>query len=135
MPSDNDVDKKTVGKAFIVEINGQFVPVKSYSGGDPQAEKALERPSPLKIEFYVTADNRIVAKLANAILKKRRKNNFVITIKELARDRKTIVRTIQYLDCSMHSYELPELLVTKNQALVEKAVIQARRRRVIKGRR
>lgn len=35
-----DVDTKTVGKAFRVEIQGQFLPIKSYSGGDLTAEKA-----------------------------------------------------------------------------------------------
>ncbi|NVM29615.1 MAG: hypothetical protein HWN65_12305 [Candidatus Helarchaeota archaeon] len=35
-----DVDTKTVGKAFRVEIKGQFLPIKSYSGGDLTAEKA-----------------------------------------------------------------------------------------------
>ncbi len=35
-----DVDTKTVGKAFKVEVNGQFLPIKSYSGGDLTAEKA-----------------------------------------------------------------------------------------------
>ena len=35
-----DVDSREVGKAFKVEINGQFLPIKSYSGGDLTAEKA-----------------------------------------------------------------------------------------------
>ena len=134
MPNSEQADMKTVAKAFRVEINGQYLPIKSYSGGDPVAEMSSDKPSPLRFEFYVTADNRLVAKLANDILKNRRKNNFVITVKELGRDRKTVVRTIQYLDCRMLSYELPELLVTKDTALVEKAIIQAKRRRVSKGR-
>ena len=134
MPNYEQADMKTVAKAFRVEVNGQSLPIRSYSGGDPVAEMSSDEPSLLRFEFYVTADNRLVAKLANDILKNRRKNNFVITVKELGRDRKTVVRTIQYLDCRMLSYELPELLVTKDTALVEKAIIQAKRRRVSKGR-
>ena len=35
-----DVDKKVVGKAFRVEVDGVFLPIKSYSGGDITGEKA-----------------------------------------------------------------------------------------------
>lgn len=36
---DKDVDTKVVSKAFKVEVNGQFLPVKAYSGGSPTSTK------------------------------------------------------------------------------------------------
>ncbi len=35
-----DVDKKVVAKGFRCEVDGVFLPIKSYSGGDLTAEKA-----------------------------------------------------------------------------------------------
>ena len=43
-----EADTKTVGKAFKVEINGQFLPVKSYSGGDPAGESESPSDDPFK---------------------------------------------------------------------------------------
>jgi len=117
----NTVDTKTVSKAFKVEINGQYVPVKSYSGGDLTAEKAEASTggaiheqstighnyiSEITLTAYITPNQKVLSDVANMVANQGKNERFTITITELAKD-KSPVKTFVYDDCMFTSLDFP----------------------------
>lgn len=137
----SDVDTKTVGKAFKVEINGQFLPIKSYSGGDPIAEKAEASSgssqhnestvghnslSDLKIVAYITPNQKILSDAVHAVVNQGKNERFTIAITELAKD-KSVVKTFVYEDCLLTSLDFPTLSAHGGEILCETATFKPTR--------
>jgi phage tail-like protein len=131
----DDVDTKVVGKAFKVEINGQFLPIKSYSGGDPVAEKAEASSggskqneatvghnyiSELTLQAFMTPTQKIFADAAHKVANLGQNERFTITITELAKD-KSVVKTFVYDNCLLTSLDFPRLNAHSGEILVETA--------------
>jgi phage tail-like protein len=132
------VDTKVVGKAFKVEINGQFLPIKSYSGGDPVAEKAEASSgssqhnectmghnsvSELTLQAYITPNQKVLADAADAIANKGQNDRFTITITELAKD-KSVVKTFVYDNCLLTSLDFPTLSAHGGEILCQTATFK-----------
>ncbi len=115
----SEVDQKTVGKAFKVEINGQFIPVKSYSGGDLTAEKAEASSgssqhnessmghndiTELTLVSYITPTCMVLSDAADAVANKGQNLRYTITLTEMAKD-KSVVKTHVYDDCLLTSMD------------------------------
>ncbi len=114
-----NVDTKVVGKAFKVEINGQFIPIKSYSGGDVTAEKAEASSgtsqhnestmghnyiTELTLVNFITPTCMTLSDAADAVANKGKNERFTITITEMAKD-KSVVKTHVYDDCLLTSMD------------------------------
>jgi hypothetical protein len=134
----SDVDTKTVGKAFKVEINGQFLPIKSYSGGDLTAEKAEASSgasqhnestmghnyiTDLTIVAYVTPNQKILADAMNEVANQGKNERFTITITEMAKD-KSVVKTFVYDQCLITSLDFPTMDAHGGEILCETATFK-----------
>jgi len=132
------VDTKVVGKAFKVEINGQFLPIKSYSGGDPVAEKAEASSgaskhneatighnniSELTLQAYITPNQKILADAADAVANKGQNERYTITITELAKD-KSVVKTFVYDNCLLTSLDFPTMNAHGGEILCQTATFK-----------
>lgn len=108
-----DVDTKTVAKAFKVEINGNFVPCVTYSGGDITGEKAEASSgasqhnestmghnyiTELSLVTFVTPDDNTFSDAANAVANQGKNERYTITITEMAKD-KSVIKTFVYDNC------------------------------------
>jgi hypothetical protein len=117
----SEVDTKTVAKAFKVEINGRFLPIKGYSGGDLTAEKAEASSgasqqnestighnyiTELTLVAFMTPDQNILTDAMNAVANKGQNERFTITITELAKD-KSVIKTFVYDQCLITSLDYP----------------------------
>ena len=129
-----DVDTKTVGKAFKVEINGQFLPIKSYTGGDPVAEQAPGAQqsgtgqidlTPLTLVAIMTPDQKILGDAAHKVANLGKNERYTITITEMAKD-KSVVKTFVYGDCLLASLDFPALnaRARKNDYAIETATFR-----------
>ena len=130
-----EADTKTVGKAFKCEINGQFAPIKSYSGGDLQAEKAEASSgssqhnestmghnaiNELTIVAYITPTYKGLTDGMAAVANQGKNERFTITITELAKDGST-VKTFVYDQCLMTSLDFPTMDANGGEILCETA--------------
>lgn len=135
------VDTKVVGKAFKVEINGQFLPIKSYSGGDPVAEKAAASSgsskhnestighnsiSELTLQAYITPNQKILSDAADAVANKGLNERYTITITEMAKDKST-VKTFVYGDCLLTSLDFPTMNAEGGEILCQTATFKPER--------
>ena len=131
-------DTKVVGKAFKVEINGQFLPVKSYSGGDLTAEKAEASSSAsqhnettmghnyitdLTIVAYLTPNQKILADAMAAVANQGKNERFTITITEMAKD-KSVIKTFVYDQCLITSLDYPTMDAHGGEILCETATFK-----------
>jgi len=138
MPSSQDVDTKVVGKAFKVEINGQFLPIKSYSGGDPQAEKAEASTgasqhnestmghnfiSELTLVAYVVPKKKVLTDAVHKVANQGKNERFTITITEMAKD-KSVVKTFVYDQCLLTSLDYPMMSAHSGAILTERATFK-----------
>jgi phage tail-like protein len=127
-----------VGKAFKVEINGQFLPIKSYSGGDLTAEKAEASSgssqhnestighnyiTDLTIVAYVTPDCKVLTDAMNAVANQGKNERYTITITELAKD-KSVVKTFVYDQCLITSLDYPTMDAHGGEILCETATFK-----------
>jgi hypothetical protein len=133
-------DGKAVGKAFKVEVDGCFIPVKSLSGGQPLAEKAtatagaapirlkVARPaiSELTIVAYATTTQKVLAAAAHAVANQGQRKRFRITIAELAKDGR-VAKTFVYHDCLFTGLDFPRLDPRGNEILCETATFKPER--------
>jgi hypothetical protein len=141
MPADEEVDTKVVGKAFKVEITpGGFIPIKSYSGGNPVSEKAETSAgasksgtatprgsvSELKLEAYITANNKVLATAAHRVANLGAHERFTVTITELAKD-KSVVKTFTIFDCLFTSLDFPKVSAQCGEILTETATFKPER--------
>jgi len=141
MPADEEADKKVVGKAFKVEITGGgFLPIRSYSGGDPASGKAEASAgasksgeasprgsvSELKLEAYITANNKVLATAAHRVANLGAHERFTITITELAKD-KSVVKTFTFVDCLFTSLDFPKVSSHGGEILTETATFKPER--------
>lgn len=139
-------DKKTVSNAFKVEINGQFLPIKSYSGGSPITEKP-EASSPLpgtkqeqalsggtlskgqqaiselSLTAYITPDQNILTDAMNAVANQGKNERFTITVTEMAKD-KSVVKTVIYEKCLITSLDFPTMDANGGEILCETATFK-----------
>jgi phage tail-like protein len=137
----SDVDTKTVGKAFKVEINGQFLPIKSYSGGDLTAEKAEASSgasqhnectmghnyiTELTLVAYITPTSRTLSDGMNAVANQGKNERFEITVSEMAKD-KSVVKTFVYQNCLLTSLDFPRFDAHGGQILCETATFKPER--------
>jgi hypothetical protein len=138
MPSSPQADTKTVGKAFKVEINGQFVPVKSYSGGDLTAEKAEASSgtsqhnestmghnyiTELTLVAYMVPNKKTLTDAAHQVANLGKNERFTITITELAKD-KSVIKTFEYRDCLLTSLDYPMMSSRSGAVLTERATFK-----------
>jgi hypothetical protein len=136
MPDQADI--KVVGKAFRVEVNGQFLPIKSYDGGDPIAEKAEASTgssqynectmghnsmSELTLVAYITPNQKILADAAHMVANEGKNERFTITIQELAKD-KSPVKTFNYYDCLLTSLDFPTCSAQGGEYLCQTATFK-----------
>ena len=134
----DEVDTKTVGKAFKVEINGQFLPIKSYSGGDLTAEKAEASSgssqhnestighnyiTELTLVAFMTPTFKVLSDAADAIANKGKNERYTITVTELAKDRSPI-KTFTYENCLLTSYDFPRFDAYGGEILCETATFK-----------
>lgn len=116
-----DVDQKTVAKAFKVEVNGNFVPCISYSGGDLTGEKAEASSgssqhnestmghnyiTELTLVSFITPDDNTFSDAANAVANQGKNERYTITITEMAKD-KSVIKDLVYDDCLLTSMDFP----------------------------
>ncbi len=116
------VDTKTHAKGFKVEVNGNFTPCVSYSGGDLTGEKAeassgssqtnestmgLNTITELTLVSFVTPDDNTISDAA-ALLSTYPGGRYTITITEMAKDKST-VRTFVYGNCLLTSMDFPSV--------------------------
>lgn len=110
-----EVDRKVVGKAFTVEINGTFVPVKSYSGGDitedPDVRHEEEEREPvypyvteLNLVLFMTPSLAWLSLDKEAAKPDKDKGRFSITIHEQNED-DSPKRSLFYEDCILSSLD------------------------------
>jgi len=133
-----DVDTKVVGKAFKVEINGQFVPVKSFSGGDLTAEKAEASSgasqhnettmghnyiTELTLVAYITPDCKVLSDAAKMVANQGKNERFTITITEMAKD-KSVIKTFVYDQCLITSLDFPTMDAHGGEILCETATFK-----------
>ncbi len=126
-----DVDTKTVAKAFKCEINGQFLPVKSYSGGDLTGEKAEASSgssqhnestmghnyvTELTLVSYITPTNMALSDAANAVANQGKNERYTITITEMAKD-KSVVKTFVYDNCLLTGMDFPTVDASSGEIL------------------
>ena len=126
----DNVDKKVVGKAFTVEINGEFVPANSFSGGDLQAETAEASSGSsqhnestmghnyitnLTLESFFTPDSHTIQHLVMEWIEETG-GPVDVTITELAKD-KSVVKTYLYSDCVPVSYVPPRVAADGGEIL------------------
>ena len=136
-----DPDIKVVGKAFKVEINGQFLPIKSYSGGDPVAEKAEASSgasqhnectmghnsvAELTLVSYITPTSRTLSDGMNAVANQGKNKRFTITIAQMAKD-KSVIKTFVYKNCLLTSLDFPRFDAYGGQILCETATFKPER--------
>ncbi|MCP4602736.1 MAG: hypothetical protein GY847_19845 [Proteobacteria bacterium] len=130
----NEADTKVVGKALKVEINGQYLPVKSYKGGEPVRERSSRRTkskqssgpisvSELTIQAYVTPNQKILSDAADQVVNKGQNKLFTITIFELAKD-KSVVKTFVYNNCLLTSLDYPTLSAQGGEILCQTATFK-----------
>ena len=127
---DDDVDQKVVAKAFTVEINGEFIPVVSYSGGDITGEKAEASSGSsqhnestmghnyitnLTLESFFTADSHMIQDLVMGWIQESG-GPVDVTITELAKD-KSVLKTYLYADCIPVSYVPPRVAANADELL------------------
>jgi hypothetical protein len=134
MPLDS-IDQKTVGKVFKVEINGQYLPIKSYSGGDPVSTSTdssdqisstighIATFSELTLVAYVTSDQKILADAMAQVVNEGKNARFQITVTEMAKD-KSVVKTFVYDECLMTSLDFPRMDSHSSEVLLEVATFQ-----------
>jgi hypothetical protein len=131
-------DKKVVGKAFKVEINGRFLPIKSYTGGELVIEEADTKhgTSPqgestpghnyvteLTLQAYITPTQKVLAEAADQVAHLKQQQRFIITITELAKD-KSAVKTFVYENCLFTSLDYPRLSSQGGEILCETATFK-----------
>jgi len=133
--SQDAADKKVVGKAFKVEINGQFLPIKSYSGGKPSSTKAVrsrhgkmrrgarKSVTELTLVAYITPDQNILADMATKIANQGKNERFKITVTEMAKD-KSVVKTFVYDECLFTSLDFPTLSSSSGEILCQTATFK-----------
>lgn len=121
----NGADIKVVGKAFKVEINGQFLPIKSYSGGDPSAEKvepsagsapAAEttlgpsKISELTLQAYITPTQKVLSDAADLVCNKGQDTRFKISLADYVKAGTAYYRRTKTFDpCLITSLDFPSL--------------------------
>ena len=133
-----EVDVKSVGKSFTVEVNGQFLPIKSYSGGDLTGEKAEASSgssqydkstmghsyiTELTLVVYLTPNQNVLADLANEVANLGKNSRATITITEKAKD-KSVVKTFVYDQCLLTSLDFPTIDPSGGELLCETATIK-----------
>jgi hypothetical protein len=130
--SAGDVDTKVVGKDFTVEINGQFIPTQSYSGGNLQAETAEASSGSSQHNESTMGHNYITELTLTAFFTSNTQERVIpnlvmewiqetgepvdVTITELAKD-KSVVKTYLYLDCVPVSYVPPRVAANAGEML------------------
>jgi len=117
----SEVDTKVVGKAFKCEINGQFVPILSYSGGDINDDKdeassgaSQQNESTmghnyiteLTLVTFITPDDNTFSDAANAVANQGKNERYTITITAMAKD-KSVIKTFVYDNCLLTSCDFP----------------------------
>lgn len=111
---------KAPSKSFKCEINGQFIPCKSYSGGAAAGGGASGRRyvTELTLVSYMTPDNMILSDAANAVANQGKNQRYTITITELAKD-KSAVKTFVYDNCLLTSMDFPAVDASSGELLLE----------------
>jgi hypothetical protein len=134
----SSLDKLVVAKAFKCEVDGQFLPIQSFSGGNPTAEKATTSSgaskhnestmghnsiSELTVLAYVTPDCKIVSNAAHSVVNRRVNQRYTITITEMAKD-KSVIKTKTYKNCLFTSLDYPTVTAGSGEILVAKATFK-----------
>ncbi len=137
---DDDVDQMVVAKAFNVEINGEFIPVVSYSGGDITGEKAEASSGSsqhnestmghnyitnLTLESFFTADSHMIQDLVMGWIQESG-GPVDVAITELAKD-KSVVKTYVYSDCIPVSYQPPRVAANASELLKHQLTLKPAR--------
>ena len=135
-----DVDQMIAEKAFNVEINGVFIPVVSYSGGDLQAEKAEATSGSsqhnestmghnyitnLTLESFFTADSHMIQDLVMGWIQESG-GPIDVAITELAKD-KSVAKTYVYSDCIPVSYVPPRVAANAGEILKHELTLKPAR--------
>lgn len=143
---ENDVDTKVVGKAFKVEVNGQFLPIKSYSGGDPVIEEAEAgcasdagtkssdagtRPgrfsfSELKLTSLIRPGELTLARAAHEVANLGKQPRFQIAITELDPSGAVVHRWV-FGDCLLTGLDFPRLDAASSELLTETVTFRPER--------
>ena len=136
----DDVDQKVVAKAFTVEIDGNFVPVVSFSGGDLQAEEADASSgssqhnestmghnyiTDLTLEVFFTPDSHAIPELVMGWIQESGEP-VDVAITELAKD-KSVVKTYVYSDCVPVSYVPPRVAANASGMLKHQLTLKPAR--------
>ncbi len=142
-PEDNaspvaNTDEKTVAAGFNVEIDGKYLAVKSYSGGDLTGEKAEASSgssqhnestmghnyiTELTLVAYITPTDKVLSDIAHEIANLGTQRRATIIITELAKD-KTAVKTFVYDQCLMTSLDFPTLDAHGGEILCQTATFK-----------
>jgi hypothetical protein len=104
-----------------VKIDGKPIHAKSFSGGKGGKEKAV---SLLKIQSFITPDQKILANIANRAANKGEAVKVKIRIEELG-DNGKVQKTHIYSDCLMVSLDYPQFKKSGDGHATETAVFQA----------
>ena len=125
-----DVDQEVVGKAFKVEINGQFIPIVSVSGGDLHAETAEASSGSsqhnestmghnyitnLTLESFFTSDSHVIQHLVMEWIEESG-GPVDVAITELAKD-ESVVKTYLYSNCVPVAYVPPRVAADAGEIL------------------
>lgn len=117
----DNVDTKIAAAEFKCDINGNFVPIVSYSGGELADEKAEGTSgcsqynestmghgyvTELTLVTFVTPDDNTFSDAARAVANQGKDRRFTITITELAKD-KSVIKTFVYDNCLLTSCDFP----------------------------
>ena len=135
-----DVDQMVVAKAFNVEINGVFIPIASYSGGDITGEKAEASSGSsqhnestmghnyitnLTLESFFTPDSHMIQELVMEWIQESG-GPVDVTITELAKD-KSVLKTYLYANCVPVSYVPPRVMANADEILKHQLTLKPAR--------
>jgi hypothetical protein len=137
-----EADKVIVGKGFTVEIAGHgFLPIKEKRGGKPEGEQAdvthgLSKHaeataghstiSELELVAFVTPNQKHFADIAKKVAIAGEQYRVNITVTELAKN-KTPVKTFNYFDCLITSYDYAKFEAGSGELMTETATFKPTR--------
>lgn len=125
-------------KRIKVEINGQALPVCSFSGGDPVAEKVESTSgsspynevsighnsiSEITIVSYVTPDQNVLSDAVNLVVNQGVNKRFTIKITVFSRDN-SVLKTFVYDQCLITSLDFPTMDAQGGEILCETATFK-----------